>query len=150
MNAGLRGPGVGRHSHFSMVSMFLPFWKPIRLSWNCGIIHKCSRTYRNNAILSFGFIICQSEQFTMAICLIFSHLIQMITDPYLNSIYKWKYLDSMWMQISLFQICIRDISFSYKIKISTFKIEISVFQLQISVFKNKNSCFYLKHRFIYL
>ena len=42
------------------------------------------------------------------------------------------------MQISLFQICIRDISFSYKIETSTFKIEISVFQLQISVFKNKN------------
>ena len=32
----------------------------------------------------------------------------------------------------------RDMSFSYKIEISTFKIEISVFQLQISVFKNKN------------
>ena len=42
------------------------------------------------------------------------------------------------VQISLFQICIRDISFSYKIKISTFKIERSVFQLQISVFKNNN------------
>ena len=39
------------------------------------------------------------------------------------------------MQISLFQICIRD----------TFKIEISVFQLQIhvSAFKNKNRCLYL-------
>ena len=36
------------------------------------------------------------------------------------------------------QIHIRDISFSYKIEISTFKIETSVFQLQISVFKNKN------------
>ena len=50
------------------------------------------------------------------------------------------------MQISLFQICIRDISFSYKIEISTFKIEISVFQLQIHVpvFKNKNS-----YRYIY-
>ena len=46
------------------------------------------------------------------------------------------------MQISLFQICIRDISFSYKIEISTFKIEISVFQLQISVFKNKNRCLF--------
>ena len=32
------------------------------------------------------------------------------------------------MQISLFQICIRDIYFSYKIEMSTFKIEISVFQ----------------------
>ena len=41
------------------------------------------------------------------------------------------------MQIFLFQICIRDISFSYKIEISTFRIEISVFQLQKSVFKNK-------------
>ena len=48
------------------------------------------------------------------------------------------------MQISLFQICKRNISFSYKIEISTFKIEISVFQLQISVFKNKNRCLYLK------
>ena len=37
------------------------------------------------------------------------------------------------MQISLFQICIRDISFSYKIEISTFKIGIYVFQLQIHV-----------------
>ena len=56
------------------------------------------------------------------------------------------------MQVSLFQICIRDISFSYKIEISTFKIEISVFQLQIhvSVFKTKNRCLYLKHRYIYL
>ena len=35
------------------------------------------------------------------------------------------------MQASLFQICIRGISFSYKIEISTFKIEMSVFQLQI-------------------
>ena len=42
------------------------------------------------------------------------------------------------MQVSLFQICIRDTSFSYKIEISTFEIEISVFQLQISIFKNKN------------
>ena len=49
------------------------------------------------------------------------------------------------MQISLFQICIRGISFSYKIEISTFKIEMSVFQLQIlvSVFKNKSRCLYL-------
>ena len=37
------------------------------------------------------------------------------------------------MLISLFQICIRDISFSYKREISTSKIEISVFQLQIHV-----------------
>ena len=39
------------------------------------------------------------------------------------------------MQIPLFQICIRDISFSYKIEVSTFKTEISVFQLQISVLR---------------
>ena len=52
------------------------------------------------------------------------------------------------MHISLFQIYIRDISFSYKIEISTFKIEMSVFQLQISVFKNKNWCLYLKHRYV--
>ena len=32
-----------------------------------GIILECSRTSRNNAILSFDFIISQSEQFTMAI-----------------------------------------------------------------------------------
>ena len=37
------------------------------------------------------------------------------------------------MQISLFQICIRDISFSYKIEISIFKIEIPVFQLKMHV-----------------
>ena len=58
------------------------------------------------------------------------------------------------MQISLFQICIGDISFLYKIEISTctFRTEISVFQLQIhvSVFKNKNRCLYLKHRYVYL
>ena len=36
--------------------------------------------YRNNAILPFDFIICQSEQFTMTVRLIFTHLIQMITD----------------------------------------------------------------------
>ena len=127
----------GGHSDFSMVSMCLPLWKPVRLDWNWGIIHECSRTYRNNAILSFDFIICQSEQFTMSIRLIFTHLIQ--SYPYLNSIYKLKYLDSMLRQISLFQICI--ISFSYKIELSTFKIEIPVSQLQIhvSVFKNKNS-----------
>ena len=41
------------------------------------------------------------------------------------------------MQISLFQICIRDISFSYKIHIYTFKIEISVVQLQISYLRIK-------------
>ena len=40
-------------------------------------------------------------------------------------------------QISLFQICIKDISFSYKIEISKIEIEISVFKLQISVFRNK-------------
>ena len=68
---GARGGGGGRrHSDFSMVSMCLPFWKPVRLDWNWGIIHECSRTYRNNAILSFDFIICQSEQFTIAIRLI--------------------------------------------------------------------------------
>ena len=41
------------------------------------------------------------------------------------------------MQISLFQTCIRDMPFSYKIKISTFKIEICVLQLQISVLRIK-------------
>ena len=72
--------GIGeRHSDFSMVSMCLPVWKPVRIDWNWGIILECSRTYRNNAILSFDFIICQFEQFTMAIRLIFTHLIQMIT-----------------------------------------------------------------------
>ena len=70
----------GRHSDFSMVSMCLPFWKPVWLDWNWGIILECSQTYRNNAILSSDFIICQSEQFTMSIHLIFTHLIQMITD----------------------------------------------------------------------
>ena len=74
------GAGAGRHSDFSLVSMCLPFWKPIWLDWNWRIIHECSRTYRNNAILSFDFINCQSEQFTMAIRLIFTQLIQMITD----------------------------------------------------------------------
>ena len=58
----------------------LAILEPVRLDWNWGIIHECSRTYRNNAILSFDFIICQSEQFTVAIRLIFTHLIQMITD----------------------------------------------------------------------
>ena len=43
------------------------------------------------------------------------------------------------MQISVFQICIRDISFSYKIEISTFKIEISVFQLQIYLFSSSGT-----------
>ena len=42
-----------------------------------------SRTYRNNAILPFDFTICQSEQFTMAIHLIFTHLTQMITDTHI-------------------------------------------------------------------
>ena len=68
------------------ISHCFPYWKPVWLDWNWGIIHKCSRTYRNNAILSFDFIICQSEQFTMAVHLIFTHLIQ-------------------WSQISIFKVC---------------------------------------------
>ena len=80
------GGGVwGRHSDFSMVSVCLPFWKPVRLDWNWGIILECSWTYRNNAILYFDFNICQSEQFTMAIRLIFTHLIQMITDIHIST-----------------------------------------------------------------
>ena len=55
--------GWGRHSDFSMVSVCLPFLKTVRLDWNWGIIHECSWTYRNNAILSFDFIICQSVWF---------------------------------------------------------------------------------------
>ena len=85
------GGGVGgRHSDFSMVSVCLPFWKPVRLDWNWGIIHECSWTYRNNAIPSFDFIICQSEQFDFYPFNTNDHRY-----PYLNSIYKWKYLDSM-------------------------------------------------------
>ena len=75
-----RGWVRGRHSDFSIVRKCWPFWKPVWLDWNWAIIHKGSRTYRNNAILSFDFIICQSEQFTIAIRLIFTHLIQMIAD----------------------------------------------------------------------
>ena len=84
------GGGGGVHSDFSMVSVCLPFWKPVRLDWNWGIIHECWRTYRNNAILSFYFINCQSEQFDFYPFNTNDH-----SYPYLNSIYKRKYLDSM-------------------------------------------------------
>ena len=54
-----------------------------------------SRTYRNNAILSFDFSICQSEQFTMAIRLIFTHLIQMITDIHIYTLFI---NENIWIQ----------------------------------------------------
>ena len=84
----------------------------------------------------------------MAVRLIFTHLIQMITDIPIKSLFinaiiwiQWKcrclYFKSV-LEISLFQIN-RDIY-----------MEISVFQLLISVFKNKNRFLYLKHRYIYL
>ena len=150
MNAGLWGRGAGRHSDFSMVSICLPFWKPVRLNWNWGIIHKCSRTYRNNNILSFDYYLSVRAVYYGTPFDFYPFNTNDHRYPYLNSIYKWKYLDSLLMQISLFQICIRDTSFSYKIEFSTFKIKIFVFQMQISVFKNKNWCLYLKYRYVYL
>ena len=62
------------------------------LKWDLTLAHWTQVSDR----CPFGLlVICQSEQFTMAVCLIFTQLIQRITYPYLNSIYKWKYLDSV-------------------------------------------------------
>ena len=80
----------------TMVSMCLPFWKPVRLDWNWGTIHECSRTYRNNAILSFDFIIFVSP--SSLLWHAFDFYPFNTNDhryPYLNSIYKWEYLVSI-------------------------------------------------------
>ena len=74
------GAGCGEALRLFYGKHVLAILKTCSTRFNWGIIHECSRTFRNNAILSFDFIICQSEQFTMAIRLIFTHLIQMITD----------------------------------------------------------------------
>ena len=82
-------------SDFSMVSMCLPFWKPARLDWNWGIIHECSRTCRNNAILSFDYYLSVRAVYYGNPFNFYPFNTNDHRYPYLNSIYKWKYLDSM-------------------------------------------------------
>ena len=143
MNAGLWGRGGGRHSDFSMVSMCLPFWKPVRLDLNWGIIHECSRTYRKQCHTFFWlyYLLVRAVYYGNP----FDFYPFNTNDhryPYLSSIYKCKYLDCKCRYL-YFKFLNVDISFPYKIEISTFKIE-------ISVFKNKNRCLYLRQRYIYL
>ena len=86
--------GVGGGAFRLFYGKRVLFWNPVRLDWNWAIfvnVHQ-SPIYRNNAIFSFVFIICQSEQFDFYTFNTNDH-----RQPYLNSIYmyKWKYLDSM-------------------------------------------------------
>ena len=77
MNAGLRGRGGGRHSDFSMVSHFENLFDS---TWIKDLFTNVHEPIETMPYFYFYFIICQFEQFTMAIHLIFTHLIQMITD----------------------------------------------------------------------
>ena len=78
MNGGLRGAGCGEALRLFYGKHVLAILKTCSTRLE---LRNYSRMFnRNNAILSFDFITCQSEQFTMAIRLIFTHVIQMITD----------------------------------------------------------------------
>ena len=47
------GAGWGEALRLFYGKHVLAILKTVRLDWNLGIIHECSRSYRNNAILSF-------------------------------------------------------------------------------------------------